>query len=578
MKRKWFAMLAVAALAIIILMPTEVAWAEECPDCKKEIEYPSVLVTASCLKEGYYEWDCDSCKKIFRTTIPALGHNKVHDPELDREWTCTEDGLHGWICTRCGDVSYGTILAPGHDWKAADCTHAKTCQRCGATEGYALGHDDVRAPELDIEWSCTENGGHAWQCSRCGNVGYGTILAPGHNWKAADCTHAKTCQRTGCGATEGSALGHTPVADTAVPATCIAAGLTEGSHCAVCSTVLTAQTVAPALGHTPVTDAAVPATCTATGLTGGSHCSVCNTILTAQTVAPALGHMPVIAAAVQATCTSAGLTEGSHCSVCNTILIIQQSIPANGHSFTRYVSNSDATCTANGTKTAACDNCDATDTIIDAGSKLGHDYRSVHTKPTCTKGGHTTYTCSRCSDRYTADKTAQLGHRFGEWMNSGGGSHSATCLRSGCSYTNKADCKTFSRLYNGMKFTICSVCGETPTGERLALMTDAKALAVTNALPRGELVLRRGTLADGTQVVAVSFEYAGELEQPKGIVRITLPASAFEGYTLLLQNADGTETVLACSEGDGLLYFELDFTPVQGANPVSVALLRLVPI
>ena len=109
-------------------------------------------------------------------------------------------------------------------------------------------------------------------------------------------------------------------------------------------------------------------------------------------------------------------------------------------------------------------------------------------------------------------------------------------------------------------------------------MTDAKALAVTNALPRGELVLRRGTLADGTQVVAVSFEYAGELEQPKGIVRITLPASAFEGYTLLLQNADGTETVLACSEGDGLLYFELDFTPVQGANPVSVALLRLVPI
>ncbi len=47
-----------------------------------------------------------------------------------------------------------------------------------------------------------------------------------------------------------------------------------------------------------------------------------------------------------------------------------------GHSFTNYVSDGNATCTADGTKTAHCDHagCNATDTIADVGSKLGHNY------------------------------------------------------------------------------------------------------------------------------------------------------------------------------------------------------------
>ena len=47
------------------------------------------------------------------------------------------------------------------------------------------------------------------------------------------------------------------------------------------------------------------------------------------------------------------------------------------HSFTNYVSNNDATCTEDGTKTAKCDRCTATDTVTDVGSKLGHDYGTV---------------------------------------------------------------------------------------------------------------------------------------------------------------------------------------------------------
>ncbi len=43
------------------------------------------------------------------------------------------------------------------------------------------------------------------------------------------------------------------------------------------------------------------------------------------------------------------------------------------HSFTNYISNYDATCTENGTKTAKCDNCEKTDTVMDNENlALGH--------------------------------------------------------------------------------------------------------------------------------------------------------------------------------------------------------------
>ena len=105
-----------------------------------------------------------------------------------------------------------------------------------------------------------------------------------------------------------------------------------------------------------------------------------------------------------ATCTEAG-----SCSVCG-----YSPMPALGHSFTYYISNNDASCTANGTKTAKCDRCDETDTIADIGSALGHDL--IHhdaQSPTCTAVGWDAYdTCSRCDYSTYAEKPA-LGH---DWV------------------------------------------------------------------------------------------------------------------------------------------------------------------
>jgi len=84
-----------------------------------------------------------------------------------------------------------------------------------------------------------------------------------------------------------------------------------------------------------------------------------------------VNHTIVTDLAVPASCTTPGLTEGKHCSVCGLVLIPQEPVSPTGHSFTNYISNNDATTTADGTKTALCDHgCGAKDTVTDVGSML----------------------------------------------------------------------------------------------------------------------------------------------------------------------------------------------------------------
>ena len=70
-----------------------------------------------------------------------------------------------------------------------------------------------------------------------------------------------------------------------------------------------------------------------------------------------------------ASCTSDG-TKTAKCIWCG----LPDTVPDTGtmkeHSFTNYVSDGNATYDHDGTKTAKCDHCDATDTVTDPGSRL----------------------------------------------------------------------------------------------------------------------------------------------------------------------------------------------------------------
>ena len=107
------------------------------------------------------------------------------------------------------------------------------------------------------------------------------------------------------------------------------------------------------------------------------------------------------------------------------------------HSFTDYKSNNDATCQADGTKTATCDHCDATDTQADVGSKLDHsftDYKS-NNDAKCGVNGTKTAECDNgCGEKNTVtDEGSALEHKYTNYVSN----NDAKC---GVDGTKTAEC------------------------------------------------------------------------------------------------------------------------------------------
>ena len=295
-------------------------------------------------------------------------------------------------------------ITPDHDhYFKYSVTQEPHCNKAGVLFGVcSCGETNTKViPALEHEF---KNG----VCEICGEKDPSFHQ---HDWQNATCTEPKTC--SDCGETEGEALGHTEVVDSAVEATCTESGLTEGSHCSVCEEVLVAQSVVNALGHTEVVDSAVVPTCTATGLTEGKHCLVCNEVLVAQSVVNALGHTEVIDSAVAPTCTATGLTEGKHCSVCNEVLVAQTVVDALGH--TGVIDKAVApTCVNTGlTEGKHCSVCNEVlveQTFVEA---LGHtEVIDNAVAPTCTATGLTEGKhCSVCKEVLVAQTVVDaLGH------------------------------------------------------------------------------------------------------------------------------------------------------------------------
>lgn len=124
-----------------------------------------------------------------------------------------------------------------------------------------------------------------------------------------------------------------------------------------------------------------------------------------------------IKGASEPTCKSTGYTGNIFCKGCDTRLSLGSIIPVKAHTFTVYVSDGNATCIVDGTKTAVCDICKkAEDTVADVGSKNDamHKYsvRSV-CPPTCTDSGDRTYVCDVCETAAYMELIPPTGHSGG---------------------------------------------------------------------------------------------------------------------------------------------------------------------
>ena len=212
-----------------------------------------------------------------------------------------------------------------------------------------------------------------------------------------------------------------------------------------------------------------------------------------------------------ATCTGKGVrtytcTSSSHTRT--------EDIPALNHSFAgqAYVSDNNATCEQDGTKTVKCvrygtGGCTATDTVTDTDSKLGHffeDYVS-NNDATCEQDGTKTAKCVRygeggcmATDTVT-DTDSKLGHLFEDYVSN----NDATYARDG---TKTAKCVRYDQ------------CGETHT--------------VPDEGSRLKLPLYRVTDRDGRDIAYMA-------EQTGGVLTVTVD----EDFAILTGKLSGLRTL-----------------------------------
>ena len=447
--------------------------------------------------------------------------NTTADHEITRFERFNDDYHYViYICSHCGKGSYALfddnpIGRHSGGTETPTCTTGKTCTRCGTQYG-KLGHD----------WG-------AWQ-------------SRGNNSE-----HFRTCQRDGCDAVDTESCSGDSIATCITLGTCTTCGgqyyrahtfpANQGwdsdaeNHWVSCTVCHEAKTKVGAHFFVQGNDSSClksAATCVSPPVYY-TNCAYCYRKGTDTYVHPWYGPDPnnhdlVHHDAKAPTCTEIGWNEYDTCSRCDYTTKVE--IPAPGHDYTEKV-----------------------------------------VKPTCGKGGYTLHTCKNCHDSYKDQQTKTLLHWYGEWTSNGDGTHSAACKREDCKHVSKTECAIVEFKQDEATRTLCPVCGNVSDSTHLALVEEVTAEG--EHLPYGEPVLRMGETANGNTLLSVCFEVSGKLTQPKGEVKITMPAELLNGGTLALLNADDTEIDLPyIVEGENAV-FTLDFTDAE----IPTALIRLIP-
>ena len=468
-------------------------------------------------EKDYHTLYCYRCYDEF-----TENHWSIDTPQYKA--TCTKVA----VCTSCL-MSYGEY-GP-HDWGAwqsrgNNSEHIRHCQRDGCDAV------DTASCSGDSSATCITLG----TCSTCGGQYYSAHAFPaGQNWHSDDKNHWLSC--TVCHEAKTKMGAHWFVQGAVSvclksAATCVAPAVYY-TNCDYCYHKGTDTYVDPNNGPDPNNhdlvhhDAKAP-TCTEIGWDAYETCQREGCTYTTKVELPALKHKLVHHDAKAPTCTETGWDEYDTCSRCDYTTKVE--IPAPGHDYTEKV-----------------------------------------VKPTCEKVGYTLHTCKNCNDSYKDHQTKTLLHWYGEWTSNGDGTHSAACKRKDCKHVGKTECAIVEFKQDEATRTLCPVCGNVSDGTHLALVEEVKAEG--EHLPYGELVLRMGETANGNTLLSVCFEVSGKLTQPKGEVKITLPAELLNGVTLALLNADDTEIDLPyIVEGENAV-FTLDFTDAE----IPTALIRLIP-
>ena len=340
-----------------------------------------VIEEATCTKAGKKVLTCVSCGETYEETIPIIEH-KYNSGVVTTLATCTAKGVKTYTCEACGNTYTEEIPSLGHSYDVNG-----VCTGCGDW------NNKLNTPEL-LNVTNLPNGILFRWNELAGAEGY--------------MVYRKKSTDTGWKMIAGSVSG-TSYLDISVDNGTTYVYTVKGYRNSVNSKYNT---------------------------TGLSITYV------------AFTHYD----AVEPTCTERGNIEywynpvnGKYYSDAegtNEISLNDTRVPARGHNFVNYISNDDATCTRDGTKTAVCSNgCGAKSTIVDTGSALGHVFEHKVSLATCTSEGEEYDYCSRCHTKANVVHTPTTDHIY----NNGIVTKAATC-------TDK-----------GIKTYTCSECGDSYT-------------------------------------------------------------------------------------------------------------------
>lgn len=347
------------------------------------------------------------------------------------------------------------------------------------------------------------------------------------------------------------------------------------------------------------------ATCTKEGYTGDLYCKDCNKRLQKGETIPKTDHKwDKGKVTTKPTCTDAGVKTYT-CTVCKTTKT--ETIKATGHKWKKDETVA-PTCTGQGYTLYVCQNDGSHTDKRDYKKALGHDWDDgvVTTPATCTENGVKTYTCTVCKTTRTEpiDKTEHTPIVVP--------AKAATCTKTGLTEGSKCqrcekiltaqetipalghdwnttstgvdNCVNVSFRHENETITLCPICGVQNGTQRLNKVTLYTAHA--------KLVVLRGVLENGMEAMTVAFYEPGissvtacqrcgavrdsfssgaSLPQAAENAHFTVDASLVDGYTVMLVQADGTETVLTPGISNGKAIFDVDMKG-QGAR-----LLHLVP-
>ena len=381
-------------------------------------DIPDISVTDSSIAtysdgkiSGVKEGNTTLTASLYGLTITDMPTITVHecdnhwnDGEITTEPTCIKEGIKTFTCTICGDTKTETIS------KAAD-KHL---------------HSEIRDKK---DATCKDEGytGDTY-CTDCGKkISSGQTIAKtdNHNWNTGEITTSPTCKDTGV----------------------------KTFTCTICGNTKT-ETVKKTTKHlhTEIRNKK-DATCKDEGYTGDTYCTDCGKkISLGQAVAKTNNHSYDDGKITTApTCTKKG-TKTFTCTVCGNTKT--ETVKATGHQHTEIRNKKDATCKEKGyTGDTYCTDCGKK---ISSGKSIAktethsYDDGKITTKPTCTKIGKKTFTCTICGNTKTETVKA-TGHSFGEYKVA----------------------KKPTATKDGLKSRTCTVCGKVES-VRIAKTTSDK--------------------------------------------------------------------------------------------------------